>query len=153
MLDIQAAADLTDDGECVIGVCDEEDGISPVWLFPIGRWQADKDLIAPLGYWVRHIPNLSTDQRIRAAFTPLDFGRLRLSLRNVSATEQAGGHDNCAHDVSALHCGVIPIVCSHVSTSRGQSVIGFSVCRKPNACPPCAYRCISTGAPTFAAAT
>ncbi len=44
---------------------------------------------------------------------------------------------------------VIPIVRSHASTDRGQSVTGNEVRRKPNACPPCAYRCISAGTPRF----
>jgi len=42
---------------------------------------------------------------------------------------------------------VIPIVPSHVSTNRGHSVIGNFVRRSPNAWPPCAYKCISTGTP------
>ena len=44
---------------------------------------------------------------------------------------------------------IMPIVFSHVSTSCGQFVIGRFVRRSPNACPPCAYRCISTGTPAF----
>src|SRR5438105_4694310 len=44
---------------------------------------------------------------------------------------------------------VIPIVFSQVSNSCGQSVIGNFVRRKPNACPPSAYKCISTGTPAF----
>ena len=44
---------------------------------------------------------------------------------------------------------VMPIVPSHVSTNRGHSVIGNFVRRSPNACPPCAYKCISTSTPAF----
>lgn len=44
---------------------------------------------------------------------------------------------------------IIPIVRSHLSTSWGHSVIGKFVGRNPNAWPPCAYRCISTGTPAF----
>ena len=38
------------------------------------------------------------------------------------------------------------MVRSHSSTKIGQWVIGSCVGRKPNACPPLAYKCISTGA-------
>src|SRR6266436_4678385 len=44
---------------------------------------------------------------------------------------------------------IIPIVPSHVSTNCGHPVIGNFVRRSPNACPPCAYKCISTGTPAF----
>ena len=44
---------------------------------------------------------------------------------------------------------VIPIVSSHFSTNWGQAVIGNLVRRRPKACPPCAYRCISAGTPAF----
>ncbi len=44
---------------------------------------------------------------------------------------------------------VIPMVRSHVSTNSGHLVIGCSVRRSPNACPPSAYKCISTGTPAF----
>ena len=44
---------------------------------------------------------------------------------------------------------IIPIVSSHVSTNWGHAVIGSGVGRSPNACPPSAYRCISTGTPAF----
>src|SRR3569833_2659558 len=103
MLDIQAAADLTDDWKCVIGVRDVEDRISPVWLFRVRRWQADKDVIAPVGYRVRHIPNFCTDQYVRATSTWLGFGGLRLGLRNLDAAQHTDGHDNCAHDLGTLH--------------------------------------------------
>jgi hypothetical protein len=48
---------------------------------------------------------------------------------------------------SGDYCGIIPIVRSHSSTNRGHWVIGSSVRRSPNAWPPCAYKCISTGTP------
>jgi hypothetical protein len=47
------------------------------------------------------------------------------------------------------YCGVIPIVFSHVSANRGHWLIGNLLGFKPNACPPCAYKCISTGTPAF----
>ena len=47
---------------------------------------------------------------------------------------------------------VIPIVSSQVPINRGHPVIGSSVRRSPNACPPCAYKCISTGTPAFLSA-
>src|ERR1700733_9471285 len=49
----------------------------------------------------------------------------------------------------AFHFGIIPIVPSHRSTNSGHPVIGNSVRRSPKACPPCAYKCISTGPPAF----
>jgi hypothetical protein len=40
-----------------------------------------------------------------------------------------------------------PMVYSHCSTNAGQWPMGRLVERKPKACPPCAYKCISTGTP------
>ena len=50
------------------------------------------------------------------------------------------------------YSGIILIVPSHVSTNCGQPVIGSFVGRSPNACPPCAYKCISAGTPAFLSA-
>lgn len=44
---------------------------------------------------------------------------------------------------------IIPIVFSHVSTNCGHCVMGSCVRRSPKACPPFAYKCISTGTPAF----
>ena len=43
----------------------------------------------------------------------------------------------------------MPSVLSHVSTRSGHAVMGNFVRRRPNACPPCAYKCISAGTPAF----
>lgn len=42
---------------------------------------------------------------------------------------------------------IMPIVISHLPISHGQFVIGRFVRRSPKACPPCAYKCISTETP------
>ena len=47
----------------------------------------------------------------------------------------------------------IPSPTSQVATNGGHSVIGSFVCRSPNACPPCEYKCISAGTPAFCNAT
>ena len=41
------------------------------------------------------------------------------------------------------------MVTIHVSARAGQRVIGSDVGLSPNACPPCAYRCISVGTLAF----
>lgn len=52
----------------------------------------------------------------------------------------------CAPEaVYRVAVGSMPIVLIHASARLGQRVIGFDEGRSPNACPPCAYRCISTG--------
>ncbi len=59
---------------------------------------------------------------------------------------------NCAAPkISAKNymSGKMRFVLSHVSTNRGHRVIGKLLGRNPNACPPCAYKCISTGTPAF----
>ncbi len=54
-----------------------------------------------------------------------------------------------SYAAQSTYSEIIPIVPSHVSTNSGHPVIGNFVRRSPNACPPCAYRCISTGTPAF----
>ena len=49
----------------------------------------------------------------------------------------------------SVYSEIIPIVPSHVSTNSGHRDTGSFVRRSPNACPPCAYKCISTGTPAF----
>ena len=44
---------------------------------------------------------------------------------------------------------IIPIIPSQVSTNSGHFVTGNFVLRSPKACPPCAYKWISTGTPAF----
>jgi len=51
------------------------------------------------------------------------------------------------------YSGIIPSVPNHVSTNRGHCAIGNLLVRRPKACPPCAYRCISVGTPAFCSAT
>ena len=41
------------------------------------------------------------------------------------------------------------VIWSHASTNCGHAVTGSFVGRRPNACPPSAYRCSSTGTPAF----
>ena len=48
-----------------------------------------------------------------------------------------------------VYSEIIPIVASHVSTNSGHRDTGSFVRRSPNAWPPCAYKCISTGTPAF----
>ena len=47
---------------------------------------------------------------------------------------------------------IMPIVRSHVSTSCGHPMMGDSVGRSPNACPPFTYTCNSAGTPAFLSA-
>ena len=45
--------------------------------------------------------------------------------------------------------GIMPILASQLSANSGHLVMGKLVRLNPNACPPFAYKCISTGTPAF----
>ncbi len=74
-----------------------------------------------------------------------------------SSLSADGVHPSCAptaHQQQILkvrkpYSRTTPIVPSQISTSSGHRLTGSFVLRSPNACPPCAYRCISTGTPAF----
>jgi len=61
------------------------------------------------------------------------------AARRHSATEKLG------HIFTSIYSEIIPIVLNHFSTNAGHCVMGNFMGRSPNACPPCAYKCISTG--------
>ena len=54
-----------------------------------------------------------------------------------------------AVDLRSPYSEIIPILPNQVSTNWGHLVTGSPVRRSPNACPPLAYKCISTGTPAF----
>jgi len=51
-----------------------------------------------------------------------------------------------------IYFEIMPTAASHVSTSCGHRVMGNSVGRSPNACPPFTNTCISAGTPAFLSA-
>ncbi len=71
-------------------------------------------------------------------------------VRHAGFLQHAASRDGASGNrVYRPAAGIIPMVLIHVSASAGQRVIGFDVGLSPNAWPPWAYRCISTGAPAF----
>jgi hypothetical protein len=78
----------------------------------------------------------------------LHFGRGTKSLR-CRFRRLLGRKRKSKSSENTNHFGIIAMVPSQVSTNRGHPVIGNFVRRSPNAWPPCAYKCISTGTPAF----
>ena len=105
--------------------------------------------------WIRNRPLLKSKPSLQAS--PLfhgitrqavEFVRAEVNMAHRSAEPASMSKDEAAV-ARQTKAAQIPIVPSHVSTNSGHRVTGNFVRRSPNAWPPCAYKCISTGTPAF----